>query len=150
MNSILYFAPFSATRRLVQTWEQSLENESQVKIRTLQVLLRQRGGRLSFSLELTEAEKQAANWIPTRLTRGPLARGLPRIRLSQEDQNWYETPEARALDFYLLINFIDGNRSILEIRDTLSAVTQKVSLFTVEHYIRDLVKAELVELRATN
>lgn len=150
LNSILYFAPFSATRRLVQTWEQSLENESQVKIRTLQVLLRQRGGRLSFSLELTEAEKQAANWIPTRLTRGPLARGLPRIRLSQEDQNWYETPEARALDFYLLINFIDGNRSILEIRDTLSAVTQKVSLFTVEHYIRDLVKAELVELRATN
>ncbi|MFQ5929896.1 MAG: DUF4910 domain-containing protein [Acidobacteriota bacterium] len=147
LNSILYFASFESTRRLVQTWNQTLENQSQAKIRTLQVLVRQRGGKLSFSQELTDVEREAARWIPWRLTRGPLANGLPQLRLPEEEQAWYETPEARALDTYLLVNFIDGRRSILDIRNVLCAATQPVPVEVVDHFIQDLAKVRLIELR---
>ncbi|MDA2935258.1 DUF4910 domain-containing protein [Acidobacteria bacterium AH-259-D05] len=82
LNSALYFAPFESTRRLVQTWNQTLDNQSQVIIRTLQALVRQRGGSLSFSQERTYEEREAASWIPSRTTRGPLAHDLPQSQVA--------------------------------------------------------------------
>ncbi len=82
-----------------------------------------------------------------RLTRGPLARGVPELLLGEEARVWYSTAEASQLDLYLLVNLIDGNRSILQIRNDLSAATQPVSLRAVEKFVRDLEKAKLVELQ---
>ncbi len=150
LNSILQFSPNGPTRRLVQMWNQALSNQSQIIIRTLQALVRQRGGSLSFSQERTFEEREAASWIPSRLTRGPLATDLPQERLSEVERTWYETPEAQALDTYLLVNFIDGRRTVLEIRDVLAAATEPVSVVSVHHFIRDLARARLIELQQTN
>ncbi|MEE8349953.1 MAG: DUF4910 domain-containing protein, partial [Acidobacteriota bacterium] len=143
LNSILDFVSLESTRRLVQTWNQTLDNQSQVIIRTLQALVRQRGGSLSFSQERTYDEREAGSWIPSRTTRGPLAEGLPQSRLSAGDQIWYGTPEAQKLDSALLINLIDGRRTILEIRNALSGATYPVSVSAVRRFVQDLSKAHL-------
>ena len=150
LNSVLDFVSLESTRRLVQTWNQTLDNQSQVIIRTLQALVRQRGGSLSFSQERTYEEREAASWIPSRTTRGPLAEGLPQSRLTAGDQIWHGTPEAQKLDNYLLVNLIDGRRTILEIRNALSGATYPVSVSAVRRFVQDLAKARLVELRRAN
>ena len=150
LNSILQFSPHGPTRSLVQTWNQALSNQSQLNIRTLQALVRQQGGNLSFSQERSFEEREAASWIPSRLTRGPLALDLPQERLSEVERSWYETPEAQALDTYLLVNFIDGRRTVLDIRDVLAAASEPVSVVTVHHFIRDLARARLIDLQPAN
>ena len=150
LNSILSFSPFGTTRQYVQAWNQTLDSQSQVIIRTLQALVRQRGGKLSFSQERTSEEREAASWIPSRLTRGPLAPDLPKARLSDLEQSWYETSEAQSLDQYLLVNFIDGERTILDIRNALAGASQPVSVIAVHHFIQDLAKTQLIELRRVN
>lgn len=150
LNSILYFSPLGLSRRFVQTWNQALDNQSQVIIRTLQALVRQRGGNLSFSHVRTFEEREAAAWIPSRLTRGPLGHDLPQARLSETERSWYESAEAQSLDTYLLVNFIDGRRTILEIRNALVGATHPVSVTAVHRFVQDLAKAKLIELRRAN
>lgn len=147
LRSILHYVSTASTQSLVRTWTRTLESQAQLKIQALQALMQQRGGRLSFSPSLTAEELEADSWIPTRVTRGPLANGLPESRLTPEEKEWYKTPEVQKLNTYLLVNFIDGQRSILEIRNTLSAAYQPVSLEIVDHFIRDLAKLRLVELK---
>ena len=147
LRSILYYVSTTPTKSLIRTWTRTLESQAQLKIQALQALMQQRGGRLSFSPGLTAEELEADSWIPTRVTRGPLANGLPESRLTPDEKEWYKTPEAQKLDTYLLINFINGLRSILEIRNTLSAATQPVSLEAVDHFIRDLAKLRLAKLK---
>ena len=95
-------------------------------------------------------EREAASWIPSRLTRGPLAPDLPKARLSDLEQSWYETSEAQSLDQYLLVNFIDGERTILDIRNALAGASQPVSVIAVHHFIQDLAKIQLIELHRVN
>ena len=147
LRSILHYVSATSTQSLIRTWTRTLESQAQLKIQALQALMQQRGGRLSFSPSLTAEELEADSWIPTRVTRGPLANGLPESRLTPEEKEWYKTPEVQELNTYLLVNFIDGQRSILEIRNTLSAAYQPVSLEIVDHFIRDLAKLRLVELK---
>ena len=148
LESILDFAPsVESIRRLVRTWNETLENQAQLNIKVLQALVQQRGGTLFFSPQLTPEEREASQVIPLRVTRGPLAPGLPRSRLTSQEQAWYEEPQSQILDSYLIMNFIDGRRSILDIRNDLSAATEPVALEVVEHFIRDLAKLRLVELR---
>ena len=147
LNSVLDFISFESTQRLVQTWNQTLANQSQVIIQTLQAMVRQRGGSLSFSQERTYEEREADSWIPSRTTRGPLAEGLPQSRLAVGDQIWYGTPDAQMLDGYLLVNLIDGRRTILEIRNALTGADYPVSVSAVRRFVQDLAKARLVDLR---
>ena len=148
LESILSFVqPNQSTSRLVRTWIETLQNQAQMSIQVLQAMLQQRGGTLSFSPQLTPQERIASKLVPSRVTRGPLAPGLPQSRLTSQEQSWYETSEAKNLDQYLLLNFVDGNRSILDLRNIFSAATEPVSLETIDHFIRDLAKLRLVELR---
>ena len=147
LRSVLDFAPFELTRRLVDTWTQSLEGQAELQRRTLHAIFYQRAGRLPIPTILSGPERQASKVIPRRLTRGPLSGGVPELLLSEEARSWYLTAEASRLDRYLLVNLIDGNRSILQIRNHLSAATEPVSLRSVERFIRDLEKAKLVELQ---
>lgn len=148
LESILDFVPsVRSVRRLVRTWKETLENQAQLNVQVLQALIQQRGGTLFFSPQLTPEEREASQLIPFRVTRGPLAPGLPQLRLTSQEQTWYENPQLQILNRYLVVNFIDGQRSILDIRNDLSATTEPVTLETVEHFIRDLAKLRLVELR---
>lgn len=93
-----------------------------------------------------EEEAQAPkvdNRIPIRSTRGPLDFSLPESKLDSSHAAWYKSKEF-TLDGdmrFELVNFIDGKRTVSEIRDALSAEFTPVSHDVVGRYINDLVIA---------
>jgi len=79
--------------------------------------------------------------IPVRITRGPLDFGLPESALAPEDLEWYSSSDF-PLDGNMrfeLVNFIDGSRSVTEIRNALSAEFLPVPVEAVGRYLDDLV-----------
>ena len=79
--------------------------------------------------------------IPERTTRGPLDFGLPESRLPAERARWYGSPEFTLSGSarFELVNFVDGARSVSEIRDALSAEFGPVPVGVVARYLEDLV-----------
>lgn len=87
------------------------------------------------------------NRIPVRLTRGPLASGFPEDKIPEEDAIWYRK-DGRALGRNMrfeIVNFIDGKRTITEIRNAVSAEFNPVPVDFVGRYIDDLVRAGVVK-----
>jgi hypothetical protein len=87
--------------------------------------------------------------VPVRLTRGPLAGGLPASRLSPDRAAWYASPQNLLGGNYTfeLVNFIDGERDVTGIRDALSAEFGPVPTQVVSRFVEDLVDAGLAEWR---
>ena len=83
------------------------------------------------------------------MTRGPLAGGLPASALSPERAAWYTSPQnaLRGNVPFELVNFIDGERTVTEIRDALSAEFAPVPTQAVARYVEDMVTAGLAEWR---
>ena len=81
--------------------------------------------------------------VPVRLTRGPLDFGLPESKLSEPERMWYHSREYTlgGEERFEIVNFIDGKRSVAEIRDLLSAEFHPIPAQVVGHYIDGLVKA---------
>jgi len=82
------------------------------------------------------------NRIPVRLTRGPVDFDLPESNLQADRAAWY-----RSLEFpfnsdsrYELVNFIDGKRTVSEIRNALSAQFGQIDTPAVSRYLEDLVR----------
>ena len=84
--------------------------------------------------------------IPVRLTRGPLDFGLPASKLKGNDSLYYSSPEFTlgGDERFELVNFIDGKRTVSEIRNALSAEYAPVGTKIVAHYLEDLVKVGVV------
>ncbi len=84
--------------------------------------------------------------VPVRSTRGPLDFGLPESKLSEQDRAWYRSQEfvLSGDERFELVNFIDGHRTVGEIRDLLSAEFAPVPTRVVGRYVDDLVKAGVV------
>jgi hypothetical protein len=87
--------------------------------------------------------------VPVRLTRGPLAGGLPASRLDPERAAWYASPQNMLRGNYAfeLVNFMDGERDITGIRDALSAEYGPVPTQAVARFVEDLVATGLAEWR---
>ena len=148
LQSLLHFSSDEQTFNLIETWGLSLIGQAELQRRTLHAIFYQRAGHLPVPNILSGPERRASKIIPTRLTRGPLAPGVPEFSLGEVRKLWYLEEESKSLDRYLLVNLIDGNRSILDIRNDLSAMTKPTPLQTVERFIRDLESASVVELRS--
>ena len=87
--------------------------------------------------------------VPVRLTRGPLAGGLPASALSPERAAWYSSPRnpLRGSFPFELVNFIDGEGTVTQIRDALSAEFAPVPTQAVARFVEDMVMAGLAEWR---
>jgi len=87
--------------------------------------------------------------IPVRLTRGPLGGGLPASGLSGDREAWYSSPQNRLRGNFPfeLVNFIDGQRTITQIRDALSAEYGPIPTEAVSHFVEDLVTVGVAEWR---
>lgn len=87
--------------------------------------------------------------IPVRLTRGPLGGGLPSSALSGERAAWYSSPQNHLRGNYPfeLVNFIDGQRTITQIRDALSAEYGPIPTEAVARFVEDLVTVGVAEWR---
>ncbi len=87
--------------------------------------------------------------IPVRLTRGPLDFGLPESRLPDAEAAWYDTPEFTLSGSarFELVNFIDGTRSVTQIRDAISGEFGPVATAVVARYLNDLAKVGVIGWR---
>ncbi|MBI3193011.1 MAG: M28 family peptidase, partial [Ignavibacteriae bacterium] len=85
--------------------------------------------------------------VPVRMTRGPLDFGLPANKLDAEKAKWYSSSEntIRGDMEFEIVNFINGKKTVSEIRDALSAEFTPVKLEAVAHYIEDLVSVGVVK-----
>jgi hypothetical protein len=140
--SVLTFNDSEVVRRAVNAANARL-NEQHV---ALVDALRAEAG-LPEGSALAERPELEDNRVPVRLTRGPLDFDLPASQLSAADAAWYST---RAFTLsgnarFELVNFIDGESTVTEIRDALAAEYGPVSVEQVGHYLDDLVKVGVVE-----
>jgi hypothetical protein len=94
--------------------------------------------------ERTEAEDRR---VPVRTTRGPLDFGLPASKLPPGDAAWYASPDFPfgANQRFELVNFVDGKRTVTEIRDALAAEYGPVTIKAVGRYLDDLVKVGVMK-----
>ncbi len=85
--------------------------------------------------------------VPVRLTRGPLDFGLPEEALTPEEAAWYSSPRFTLSgdQRFELVNFIDGRRTLSQIRDAVTAYGGPVDVTVVARYVDDLVKAGVVK-----
>ena len=86
--------------------------------------------------------------VPVRLTRGPLDFGLPETKLPEGAAAWYRS-EGRALNGtvrFELVNFVDGTRTISEIRDAVSAEFSPIPTEVVARFFDDLVRVGVMEI----
>jgi len=95
----------------------------------------------------SEDDSGSGHRVPARLTRGPLDFGLPASGLEPDAAAWYGSPEfpfdgnAR----FELVNFINGERTVTDIRDALSAEFGPIPEAAVARYIEDLIEVGVVE-----
>ena len=84
---------------------------------------------------------------PVRLTRGPINSGIYATKLSKEELSWYQENGSTLNGNiqYEIANFMDGKRTVTEIRDAVSAEFFPVETEVVTHFIEDLVKMGLAE-----
>ncbi len=85
--------------------------------------------------------------VPVRKTRGPLDFGIPENKLEGDDAAWYSVRENRLSGAakFELANFVDGSRTVSEIRNALSAEFGPISQAVVARYLDDMVKVKVME-----
>ena len=93
---------------------------------------------------------EADDRVPVRLTRGPLAGGLPASLLPDGRAAWYASSAnpLRGNYAFELVNFIDGERDITGIRNAVSAEFGPVPVAAVARFVEDLVEAGLAEWKS--
>ncbi len=138
--SVLHFndgrqvaAAVEAVQGQLRRQEESLTESVQREARSLGIARRGR-------------EALADERVPVRLTRGPLDFGLPASRLPAAGAAWYSSPEFTlgGAARFELVNFIDGQRTVTQIRDALSAEFRPVAQSVVARYLDDLVRVGVV------
>jgi hypothetical protein len=139
---ILHFSQDPLSKDAVDLALKQIESQHVILTRGLEAALVARG----FSVDQKPVlDPEPDTRIPIRLTRGPLAGGLPESRLSPEAAAWYRS-EGRALSRlrFELVNFIDGRNTVSAIRDAVSAEYRPVEKALVARFIEDLERAGLV------
>jgi len=141
LESIRFFVSSKevGTRIDVLTQQISLQHELLLKTITTP------GG--SRLVDIVFGPKLADMRIAVRLTRGPLDFGLPESKLDSTAAAWYHSKEftLNGDERFELVNFIDGKRTVVAIRNALSAEFQPIEPGVVAHYIEDLVKVGVVK-----
>jgi hypothetical protein len=142
VRSILHFNDEQIVRERVATVERQLDGQARVLRDQLEAAAGAAGVPPS-GRTFTDSR------VPIRLTRGPLDFGLPESRLPAEAAAWYRSAEfsLNGSARFELVNFIDGARTLAQIRDALSAEFGPVRGEIVAHYIEDLVRVGVIGWR---
>lgn len=139
VTSILNFSSSERVKGMIDWWHGNLERQYQSSLQRMRDAALGRGASGSEPQPLFTTPD---NRVPVRLTRGPLDFGLPERKLDSASAAWYNSKEfTLGGDMrFELVNFIDGKRTVTEIRDALSAEFEPVDLKVISHYVEDLVK----------
>jgi aminopeptidase YwaD len=97
-------------------------------------------------------EKEAAKIVPVRLFRGSLPYDFLEENLSPADQRFYREywrkDHAMHAKVYEILNFINGKRDLLFIRNAVSAEFGKTDISFVKRLLEDLAKLNLVTFKS--
>jgi hypothetical protein len=147
LASVLHFNDDKAVQQQVSLLTGSLREQSDLLGRALHAAVVARG--LEAGQQPPALVASADSRVPVRTTRGPLGAGIPEIALRAERRAWYRQ-EGRVLSDgvrFELVNFIDGERSVTEIRNLIAAEFGPIDATVVARYLEDLVTAEVAEWR---
>jgi hypothetical protein len=121
------------------------------KVEACFVLLLSQHGLERAPYRPSELHVRASALRPRRLFKGPLRNALESIEegLGEERAEWYdkyiEGPRKRlGSDAYEIVNLMDGDRSLLEIRHLVSLEFKETSLEFVHRYAEDLREMGLI------
>jgi hypothetical protein len=144
VGSVLHFYESAKVREAVEAAHSQIESQQVELIAALRRQLTAPG-----AVAPAERIEETDNRVAVRLTRGPLDFGLPASQLSDQDAAWYSSAEFSLSGSarFELVNFIDGVRTVTEIRDALSAEYGPVPITTVGRYLDDLVKVGVLSWR---
>jgi hypothetical protein len=146
VRDILHFVSGHGVEQAVEAQLHSLTQQGEALRVSVGEVARGKGlsGNEAPPLPRTQDER-----VPVRLTRGPLGGGLPSSGLKGERAEWYTSGRNPLGGNYAfeLVNFIDGERSITQIRDALSAEFGPVPTQAVARFVEDLVTVEVARWR---
>jgi hypothetical protein len=142
LATILNFQDAPGARDAVERVQARLDAELE---RLSDQLLGQDAGAVTLTRETDDR-------VPTRLTRSSLQMhnlSVPERDLPQERAAWYGSADNPLTGIHRMeiVNFMDGERTIHQIRDAVSAGYGPVPTEAVARYIDDLVAVGVVELR---
>jgi aminopeptidase YwaD len=143
LQSVLLFVPDDQIRQTDAALEKQVDFLEESILEGFRDLVVGRGIRAKVP---PSREQRPDLRVPDRLTRGPLDFGLPGSKLSAAESEWYRSKEF-TLDGdmrFELVNFIDGQRTVSDIRDALSAEFTPIPTAVVTRYLDDLVKVGVV------
>ncbi len=138
LNSTLSFTQTHAAADEVKRFQEALAAMGQPLERELE-RIDSSGARVTF-----EADPR----VPRRLTRGPLDFGLPESRLPDGRSSFWSNEGAtmNGDKRFELVNFIDGKRSVAQIREALIGEFGPIPLAIVQRYLEDLALVGVVAL----
>lgn len=144
LRSILLFNNDPIVKTVVEQMEKELGRQYKTYIALLREAAKSQGYSVSEPPVLVE---KADSRIPVRTTRGPLNFDLPESKLSDNRAAWYDGEEFTlgTSERFELVNFINGKRTVTEIRNALSAEFGPVNLKVVSRYLDDLVQVGAIK-----
>jgi hypothetical protein len=147
LESVLQFNDAEAVRQQVSMMKDALGQQHDMLGRALRAAVVAKGH--SADEEIPSLIAVPDSRVPVRITRGPLGAGIPESALSDSRLAWYgETGRVLSGTIrFELVNFIDGQRSVSEIRNMLAAEFGPIDQIVVAHYLEDLVTASVAEWR---
>lgn len=92
----------------------------------------------------------SANRIPVRRVFGPLRFAFLLDALPAQRRDWYERGPLDALRREAILNYVDGQRTVAEIRNEVAGELGMTDLESVHHYLEDLVSVGLMAWRKPN
>jgi hypothetical protein len=143
VSSILNFNESESVKNLVEWMNTELSRQQKSLFENLSNYVASQG--------LTNRETHSFNEkrddrIPVRTTRGPIYFDLPERKLAAEDAAWYKSSQFTLTGSarFELVNFVDGKRTVSDIRDALSAEFGRVEIQVVAKYLEDLARVGLM------
>lgn len=146
MASILHFQGDVGVQKAVESLQAMIDGQTESLTEMLVLSAGDRGLDTSAPPLLSMQEDTR---IPIRLTRGPIDFQWALRQLPDAEREWYLAEGAilTSTVTFEIVNFIDGERNISEIRNLTAAEFGPLDTELVAHFINDLERLEIVRWR---
>ena len=143
------------TKQMIEEMARALDNQARTeyeKINYSYGLYIHRYGIDEKKFRPDEFYQRAAVVIPERQFKGPLPSSVLRAKMSVEYRDWVAGNEAKigsnsGSKQYEIVNLMDGNRSLLRIRDIVSCEFDETSIEYVFRFAQELERLGLVSFK---
>ncbi|MEE9187054.1 MAG: DUF4910 domain-containing protein [Bacteroidota bacterium] len=144
VRSVLHFNAAETVRQVVEWIQKQLSLQHASVLEGIRTTVYSRGVTAKEPPPLVAKPDMR---VPVRLTRGPLDFDLPESKLPPANAAWYESVEftLTGAERFELVNFVDGQHTVSDIRDALSAEYGAVETTVVARYLDDLVRVGVLE-----